>query len=119
MFIFEGFGSFFPYLIYLSLIWICLIFGFKAQIVEIFHIPFPKNQSVSLITLSTNNASIIQYNHTSKIEYPDKDTDSMLLSGDDFKFLTSRKFNRWGIKNFNFTSFVDIFNLFSRRGPPA
>lgn len=37
MIFFEGFSSLIPYVIYLTLIWICLIFGFKGQLVASVH----------------------------------------------------------------------------------
>ncbi len=36
MVFFGGFGSCFPYLIYLSVIWICVLIGFKGQLSAIF-----------------------------------------------------------------------------------
>jgi hypothetical protein len=37
MFFFSGFGPIFPYLIYLSLIWICILFGFGHKFRIVIH----------------------------------------------------------------------------------
>jgi hypothetical protein len=54
MFFFNGFGSVLPYLIYLSLIWICILFGFGQKIRAIVH-PQSVEEHTAFISEKTQN----------------------------------------------------------------
>jgi hypothetical protein len=66
MMFFEGFGSVFPYIIYLSLIWVCLIFGLRTQILEAIRLSYSKNFVNENNTKKANDNIVIKYYDYSK-----------------------------------------------------
>jgi hypothetical protein len=63
---FEGFGSVFPYIIYLSLIWVCLILGLRTQIFEVIHLSYSKNFTHENKVNKANDNIVIRYYDYSK-----------------------------------------------------
>jgi hypothetical protein len=55
MFFFSGFGPVFPYLIYLSLIWICILFGFGHKFRDFIH---PQSIKVHVTYVKEKSQSI-------------------------------------------------------------
>jgi hypothetical protein len=66
MMFFEGFGSVFPYIIYLSLIWVCLILGLRTQILEAIRLSYSKNFVNENNTKKANDNIVIKYYDYSK-----------------------------------------------------
>jgi hypothetical protein len=119
MIFFEGFGSLFPYFIYLSLIWICLIFGFRGQIVEILHLTGSKNQAISPTTLNSNDNKIFHYYDFTKTVHRNEKTNISLTTSNNFNLVFEDNCNYYKIKNLPVCLCTGFFYSFHRRGPPS
>jgi len=119
MIFFEGFGSLFPYFIYLSLIWICLIFGFRGKIVEILHLTGTKNQVISPKTLNSYDTKIFHYYDFTKTVHHNEKTNIPLTTIKDFNIVIEDKCNHYKIKNLHSYLCTSFFYSFHRRGPPS
>jgi hypothetical protein len=119
MIFFESFGSLFPYLISLSLIWVCLIFGLRGQILEVLHIPTSRKLDISPASLKTNDSRIFQYYHYTQIDHKNEKKIIKINSFQDFNFLTGRKNNIYKISELDPYLLIGYFYHFLRRGPPA
>jgi hypothetical protein len=119
MIFFEGFGSLFPYIISLSLIWVCLIFGLRGQILEVLHIPTTRKLDISPASLKTNDSGIFHYYDYSKIEHKSEKKLNSISSVNDFNFLSDT--NDQISKIFETDTYIPTgyFYHFLRRGPPA
>jgi hypothetical protein len=118
MIFFEGFGSLIPYLIYLSLIWICLIFGFRGQLLEILRLPSSKNQVISPASLKTYDSKIFNYFETAKSEHQPEKTSTGLNTIKNFTFRFANQFNLSIKGGLDFYKSACFFYFFLRRGPP-
>jgi hypothetical protein len=119
MIFFEGFGSLIPYTIYLSMIWICLIFGFRTQILEVFHLSTSNKITENTSALKTYDDKIIRFfeysknvdNRSAKIE--------ISKCRSNLNFLILGKFHYWKPRNSVPFSTLSDFFLYTRRGPPV
>ncbi|MBA7528474.1 hypothetical protein ES705_20660 [subsurface metagenome] len=58
MIFFSGFNTIFPYLIYLSAVWICVLIGFRGQFLSALKI----NHEVENISILESEAKILNHN---------------------------------------------------------
>jgi len=75
MFFFSGFGSLIPYAIYISVVWICVLIGFRSQLFSFF-LPGDKPENISVAGAGSENTDqkycILDVNKL-KDEIPDSD----------------------------------------------
>lgn len=119
MIFFEGFGSLIPYLVYLSLIWACLLFGFRGQIIEMLHLPGSKIQVISPTSLKNTDAQIFQYyiNYRQNIQ-PEKISNfSTRLK--EYHFASEFKRNHFHFRYLDSNAAADNYNFSFQRGPPS
>jgi hypothetical protein len=119
MLFFESFGSILPSLAYLSLIWICVLFGFRVQIRQILHLPVAKNEIKANASSKQDDSTLLQYFASKNTIQISKDKTSLPSCVNDYTLLPVPKFNRWKIKSSIAYTGNDIFCFFSRRGPPS
>jgi hypothetical protein len=118
MMFFEGFSSVFPYIIYLLLIWICLIFGLRTQILEAIHLSPSKNLIIDKKANKTNDNIIIQYfdysRHTVKSFINDR-TEPRAYT---FCLVVSQKIKLRPLEIGPFKN-SHLFSSHTHRGPPV
>lgn len=56
MFYFGGFGSVLPYFLYLSVVWICVLIGFRGQFFSFFT-SGDETENIEVVEVKPNNAS--------------------------------------------------------------
>jgi hypothetical protein len=118
MIFFEGFGSLFPYVIYLALIWICLLFGFKGQISQVFkniHIDKKEIKAESSDQHASLNNRFFQF--WNKV-YP-ADSSPMHKQFRQYSSLLLRNLRRFSILTFDTSMHEPFNNSLAHRGPPA
>jgi hypothetical protein len=116
MFFLGGLNSILPYVIYLSLIWICLIIGFTGKIDRMMHILSPEAALTGQLETQSYDSKVIQY-----FQFPAKEKISkevFVHQENPFKRPICIICNRKPHFNpiFFFTS--HLINALSFRGPP-
>ncbi|MGD2033903.1 MAG: hypothetical protein PVF73_02530 [Bacteroidales bacterium] len=118
MFFFSGFSSFFPYILYISAIWVCVLIGFRGRYLTLFS--FTKQpESITL------NEPAEQYHVIDESVYTDDgsfvtDASDDHISQEELNGII-RYWNNFKIKYFSLTESRDDQILFSchfLRAPP-
>jgi hypothetical protein len=118
MIFFEGFGSLFPYVIYLALIWICLLFGFKGQISQVFkniNIDKKEIKAESFDQHTSLNNRFFQF--WNKVYQTDSGT--MHKQFRQYSSLLLLNLSRYSILFFDTSMQEQFNNSLAHRGPPA
>jgi hypothetical protein len=116
MFFLGGFNSIFPYLIYLSLIWIFLLVGVHGKLRDFWHAAVQKKQRSELSVHFPSEERIVYFTPETKAPLKVSTVQCLPVAG--FTFPVFLEIGRTICHN---SLFVVTFleNSFSRRGPPS
>jgi hypothetical protein len=115
----EGFGTFIPYLIYLFLIWICLIFGFRGQLSKVVCLFHSKNLVLENPAPQGFEKSTFQNFNTFRKEVRAGKPTNLSRFYDSFLFAPFSLISYLQPMNLTFCYNLCHVGSFSHRGPPV
>lgn len=119
MLFFAGYGSILPYLLYLSVVWVCILIGVKGDVWKIFK-SADNCEQISISNTSDDNyfdAFILSMSDES-YQVKEKNSHSIYTSTGDYLFWKSDHFIRWTVFVSNWQPSFRSSSI-SLRGPPG
>jgi hypothetical protein len=114
---FEGFGSVFPYIVYLSIMWICILIGTKGQIKSILGLQPSIENKIERVSLKKENLEAVYFFTTS--------SDKKIAAKNEIKENSLHLGNNFTVQNISYAFYIDTSHIYGQftdacglRAPP-